>query len=704
MKNLFTFFIIFQLPLLGMEVTFFNVGQGNCTLVTCPGQKTMLVDAGSSSAPGDDPKCLNAVTNLVTHIVKKSPNKELMVVASHADMDHINKISEACQQLLKKKFKLYFLLGGSKKNYKKTEIGKKLLTFIANNSKNCSLKFAADIKGTDSERFNSFKQIVPSYCTILSALVDQKDVNDTSLVLKVSDKNQSVFLPGDATENATKEIIRDLTRKKLMKSDVLEVSHHGAETHNCTHLSLLNAVNPKTCIISSGLKYQHPRFEVIKTLATYCTRKKLTNAPQHMLTFQKSDHIFPFTGKTDETRLNFIAYSNDEFCTAQTSYPIYNTVDSDTISYTQQGIEASNKQSFHDTRGIGALQGIQTPRFNTIRFLFFNNMEIESAQFKHYITALPNALEYMDLRNNLIGNSGLEHLISLYKNHGKDLIIKLADNRLINKKTLTAALKKPALKSITHNKRILLTFSNKKLAEEDTVESLEFYTNYKNKIPPQHMQARVYAEDNSMTSEETAQNKTTVKTDDQEEMIFHLSANKSNLFVKNLTQAGDKMSYDWPHIFDICFLSDPRQTVAGITTGQCSTLFDFVNNNYKDLEGIFKYTNPKKPWKTIGKEFWILNNPGVAYYHERTPFSKNGKFVITVSAKNKCINIYELNPKVFDTDHIKLYKSISEEDLKSDLGHKIADIKRVSFTDNNHSLKINFTDKTHGELRYILDY
>jgi len=216
------------------------------------------------------------------------------------------------------------------------------------------------------------------------------------------------------------------------------------------------------------------------------------------------------------------------------------------------------------------------------------------------------------------------------------------------------------------------------------------------------VQAIAYAKDNSQISEESAQNKIAIKTEEDEEIIFHLSTDKSNLLIKNLTIDEDIISYDWPHISDICFLSDPCQTVAGITTDQCSTLFDFANNTFKNLEGQFKYTNPKKSWKTIGKEFWTLDNPEVAYYHERTPFSKNGKFVITVSAKNKCINIYKLNPKIFDADHIKLHKSISEEDLKSDLGHKIVDIKRVSFIDNDHSLKLHFTDKTHGELRFIL--
>lgn len=691
-----------QLPILGMEVTFYNIGQGNCTLVTCPGQKTMLVDAGSSSAPTDDPRCTTALNNLVTHIINKSPSKELFVVATHADKDHINKISIVCQKLISKEFKLNFLLGGSTENYEKTEIGKKLLTFITNNSKNCTLQFAEDIKGTDTQRFKKFKKIVPSYCTVLSALTNQSDVNDTSLVLKVSDKNASTLLPGDATGNATDEILADTIRKALMKADSFQVSHHGAETHNCTSIKLLLAVNPKQIIISSGLMYEHPRFEVIKTLVTYCTQKKLTNAPHHMLTYQHSGQVVPYTGKTDETRLNPVAINENGFCTAQTTYPIYNTVDSGTITYNQQGINVSNKQSTHNQRGLGALQGIQTSLFNGIRFLFFNNMELESAQLKQTFPVLPSALEYMDLRNNLIGHIGIEHLITQYKKHKNNLIVKLGDNRLVDKKSLTTVCNKKTIKSITSKNRIIATFSNKGLAK-DTIESLDFRQGISGNAPIQHAQAKDFAQDNSKDSEDACKNKLVTISDDTEHLVFELSNDKKNLYIERSDDPEKGYNYSWTGITDICLLTDSNQTVAGITTNKCSTLFDFEKDRYKELVGQFRYTKPSKPWKTIGKEFWTLNTPGLNYYHERTPFSNNGKFVMTVSEKDTCINIYQIDELSFDPHNVTLYKSITQEHLKNDLGHEISDIKRISFSDLDHSVELHFKDKTNGELRYILE-
>jgi beta-lactamase superfamily II metal-dependent hydrolase len=686
-----------------MEVTFYNIGQGNATIITCPKQKTMLVDAGSSSAPLDDDKCTQAITSMVKNIIAKSPTKELFVVASHADKDHINKISQVCQQLLQKKFTLSFLLGGSKANYEKTVPGKQLLGFIDTNSKKCSLKFAADVTGTGTQRFKEFKKIVPSYCTVLSALIDQKDGNDNSLVLKVSDENLSALLPGDATGEATDEILADITRRYLMKADGFEVSHHGADTHNCTSLKLLLAVNPKNIFISAGLYkgYNHPRFDVIKTIVEFCIIKKLTDAPHHMITYHPPQGVHPFTGKTDKTRFNLIAINDDEFGIAQTSLPIYNTVDTGTITYNQQGITANNTRNAHEQRGLGALQGIQTPRFDGIRFLFFNNMKIESRQLKQYLTTLPRALEYMDLRNNNIGHFGIEHLITLYKNHGNHLIVKLADNRLVDKKALTTVCKKKDMRAITTKNRIIATFTKKGRAQ-DTVESLVLSRGHSGNSPLQHAQAKDFAQDSSKDLEDAFKNKLERVTDDQE-LVYELSHDTKNLYFEHSDQSQEGFSYEWPDITDICLLYDQHQTVAGITTKNCSSLFDFVKNEFKDLTGRFRYTNASKPWKTIGKEFWSLDEPGTSYFHERTPFSTNGKFVMTVCEKNKEIHIYQTDPLVFDAHHVESHKSISEDDLKKDLGHSIADIKRVEFCDGDNSVRCHFTDKTNGELRYILE-
>lgn len=701
--------LLFILPiqLAAMEVTFFNIGQGNCTLVTCPGQKTMLVDAGCSKDPLDDRGCKNVVSNIISAIKEKTPDKQLFVVASHADKDHINLLTKICDPLLKEKFAVEFLLGGSPTFYEKKD-GKELLAFLEKNKTRCKKTFASDVTGDGKQRAQQFLKIIPSYSKVLAAITSTTvrknlDPNDTSIVLKVRDGYFSALLPGDATGNVTDFLVKN-SRLSLL-STVYELSHHGAETHNATTLPLLLAINPKVLIISSGLfegKFMHPRFETIKTSVEFCVKRNRNNAQLHMLTYQNANGIPPFKGETDETSFNLVAVNTDGFCTSQTTFPIYHTADVGTITCSAKGVSVNKAEPNQDDRAVAAFQDIQTPRFDGIRFLFFNNMKIESNQLKQYLVAFPTALEYLDLRNNNIGHFGIEHLITLYKNHSNNLIVKLADNRVIDKKELTNVCKKKNIKAITSNNRILLTFS-KKYKAKDTVESLEFSRGHNTHPPFQHPQAKAFTHDRSRESDEALKNKLSTKTDDGDELIYELSHNNKNLYIEHSGETQKGFSYEWPGITDICLLTDPIQTVSGITTKERSALFDFTTNTYKNLIGRFRYTNPSKAWKTIGKEFWSLDAPGVSYYHERMPFSKNGKFILTVAAKKKCINIYQTDQLSFDHRHVILHKSINEDELKNDLGQSIENIKRIEFCDADHSIKCHFNDKTSGELRYILE-
>lgn len=686
---------LFAVSSWSMEVTFYNIGQGNCTLVTHPGKKTMLVDAGSSKSPLDDPHCTKVMAEIINTIKTKTPQKQLFVVASHADKDHINLLTKICSPLLKDAFSIEFLLGGTPSFYEKAD-GKELISFLEKNKKRCKAIFASDITGDN--RAQQFAKLLPSYSKVLSAITTSEnklDPNDTSIVIKVRDGAFSALLPGDATGKVTAPLIG--TKPNLLMSTVYELSHHGAETHNSTTLPLLLAINPSTLILSSGLyegKFMHPRFETIKTAVEFCVKRNRIGAQPHMLTYQNSKRIPSYRSKTKEARLNVVAVNNDGFCTAQTTFPIYHTADVGTITCCAQEISVETSTNPQEP-GLKALQEIQTPRFDGIRFLFFNNMNLKSADLKAHLSVLPRALEYLDLRNNKIGHFGIEHLITLYKQHKTDLMVKLADNWLVDKKAFATICNKKEIKDVTSKNRTLLTFSKKGKAK-DTVESLEFKQGHNGEPPIQSAQAIAYVEDSNPEADAACQNKTV-------DEIYELRSDQNNLTVIDLETNQVEGNYQWPHITDICVLSDETNKIAGVSTAQTSTLFDFVNNDFKNLEGTFKYTNSKKPWKTIGKEFWSLDNPGTNYYHERTPFSKNGKLVLTVSAKNKRINIYKMDQLVFDSRNVVLEKTISEEELQNDLGHKIADIKRVAFTDHDHSVKLNFTDKSHGEFRSILE-
>jgi competence protein ComEC len=85
--------------------------------------------------------------------------------------------------------------------------------------------------------------------------------NDDSLVLKISYRDTSALLEGDAERQTEREISREQPQAALLK-----VGHHGSATS--TIPELLAAVQPKFAVISVGARnvYGHPRQEVLNRL------------------------------------------------------------------------------------------------------------------------------------------------------------------------------------------------------------------------------------------------------------------------------------------------------------------------------------------------------------------------------------------------------------------------------------------------------
>ena len=91
------------------------------------------------------------------------------------------------------------------------------------------------------------------------------DLNNSSIVIKLTYKDFSAIFTGDAEEE-TEKILLSKYSKKQLKSDLLKVGHHGSKTSSSQ--SFLNAVSPKIAFISlgSGNKYNHPHKETLLRL------------------------------------------------------------------------------------------------------------------------------------------------------------------------------------------------------------------------------------------------------------------------------------------------------------------------------------------------------------------------------------------------------------------------------------------------------
>ena len=114
---------------------------------------------------------------------------------------------------------------------------------------------------------------------------DTKDLNNTSIVLKMTFGNKSFLFTGDATDVSEEKML-----DKDIKVDVLKVGHHGSEYS--TTDKFLDKVNPSISIISVGEnnKYGHPSSK---------TLEKLKNSKIYRTDFDKTIII-----KTDGNNLN----------------------------------------------------------------------------------------------------------------------------------------------------------------------------------------------------------------------------------------------------------------------------------------------------------------------------------------------------------------------------------------------------------------
>lgn len=109
----------------------------------------------------------------------------------------------------------------------------------------------------------------------------EKETNTDSLVLKISYGDTSMILPGDATGITTSRI-QSTYSAPFLKSPVLLLAHHGADTEGSNNDVWLTLVQPQYILISAGHTYGHPhkkalkRFQALESLKRKVTPHKIS--------------------------------------------------------------------------------------------------------------------------------------------------------------------------------------------------------------------------------------------------------------------------------------------------------------------------------------------------------------------------------------------------------------------------------------------
>lgn len=224
-----------------LAVHFIDVGQGDSTLIALPNGKTILIDCGNTGK-GDD---------VVSHLKNNSISAIDLLIASHADADHIG----ACDEIMNLISVQEVWENGQGKDTRAyddlvTEAKKRNYKILTDDSYNLALDSSVDI------------DVLIPYDDF-GAMDD--DTNENSIVMKLTYGATSFLLTADCES----ECEETLTNTEDLDVDVYKVGHHGSRTSSTE--DFLAEVTPSVALISAGEnnRYGHPHPEAIDRINDY---------------------------------------------------------------------------------------------------------------------------------------------------------------------------------------------------------------------------------------------------------------------------------------------------------------------------------------------------------------------------------------------------------------------------------------------------
>ena len=241
-------FSIFHFIPKNLKIYFLDVGQGDCTFIVTPKNKTILIDGGGSTGSDFDV----GESTLIPYILDRGYKKIDLMFISHFDQDHVGGLLTVLKELKVNRVCI-------SKQEENSENYQKFLEIVKEK----------DIPATIVKLGDKIKIENSLYFDILWPQEDQiteNRINNNAIVMKLNYNGFSCLFTGDIEKIAEDKMVSLYKDKFVLESDILKVAHHGSKTS--TTDNFLELVNPKNCLIGVGKNnlFGHPSNEIVERL------------------------------------------------------------------------------------------------------------------------------------------------------------------------------------------------------------------------------------------------------------------------------------------------------------------------------------------------------------------------------------------------------------------------------------------------------
>ncbi|MBQ9083479.1 MAG: MBL fold metallo-hydrolase [Clostridia bacterium] len=243
-----------------LNVYYLDVGQADSIYVELPNGQNMLIDAGNN-ADG---------TPIVKYLRNTLRVKRIdYVIGTHAHEDHIGGLDTVIKNFTIGSIIMPYL---PDKSVPTTKTYEDVLDAIVDKNLTATAAYGGQLLLNDTERQLKIE--------ILSPVKDKyyEEMNDYSIVMRITYKNRSFMFTGDAEKLPEGEMV---DAGYDLKADVLKMGHHGSSTSSSE--KFVKAVDPTYAVITCGRNndYGHPHKETLSLisklkLTTYRTDKQNT--------------------------------------------------------------------------------------------------------------------------------------------------------------------------------------------------------------------------------------------------------------------------------------------------------------------------------------------------------------------------------------------------------------------------------------------